>query len=124
MAAHFHWDVVLANTLCILGLRATNSGYGLLWEHTHSRSITISVFTLTHIHPTPICDHFGSLPLPVPERPEVIPNPPLSLSKQTQLWFLFNIHLCTCVYVCTEKTRTLTPHLEVHERTMVGSLSW
>lgn len=69
-----HWDVVLVNVPCVLGLSSTNIGYCLLWKQT--LSLAVSVFPHTHFPQTPVCDHYGSLPLPVPERSKVILNPP------------------------------------------------
>lgn len=80
----------------------------------HSLSFAVSVFPFTHIHPTPICDHYGSLPLPVPERSKVILNPPLSLSKQTKLGFLSHhasVHVCVHVQ-WPQKVGSLWPHLK------------
>lgn len=110
-----HWDVVLVNVPCVLGLSPTNTGYSLLWEHT--LSIAVSVFPLTHIHPTPVCDHYGSLPLPVPERSKIILNPPLSLSKQTKLGFLSHhasVHVCVHVQ-WPQNVGSLSPHLKTND---------
>jgi len=109
------WDVVLGNVPCVLGLSPTNTGYSLLWEHTFY--LDVSVFLLTHIHPTSVCDHYGSLPFPVPERSKVILNPPLFLSKQTKLGFLSHhasVHVCGHVQ-WTQKVGSIMPHLKTCE---------
>ncbi len=89
------WDVVLVNVPCIPGLSPTNTGYCLLWEHT--LSLAVYVFPLAHIHPTPVCDHNGSLPLPVPERSKVILNPPCHFQSKHNWGFSLTMHVCVHV---------------------------
>ncbi len=61
-----------------------------------SLALAISVFPLAHIHPTPVCDHHGSLPLPVSERSKVILNPPRQFKSKHNWGFSLTMHVCTC----------------------------